>query len=825
MLAEGPIDTDIVLLGGGHAHVHVVMAFARRPLPGVRVTLITRDPKTPYSGMLPGVIAGIYAPEEAHIDLMRLTALCGARFVHAEAIGLDRAAKRVLLAGRPPFAYDILSIDVGITPDLTAIEGAAEHGVAVKPIGALLDKLEVLLARCRAGAVQRIAVVGGGAGGVELLLSLRARLRADTHDTPSPLVGEGRGGGAGGRGTETPHLRTPTPDPSPQGGGEKSARSFSSEYAPSPVHAAYAAALGDTGYATPPGHTAVTADSRTELFFILVTAEELLPTHNNRVRDAFRARLTAPDIELHEHRAVKALAPGSIVCRDGKIILADSMLLATQAVPPAWFARTGLARDAAGFLAVTPTLQVENDPDIFAAGDCAALVASPREKAGVFAVRAGPPLAANLARRARGEKLRSWRPQRRHLALISTGERYAVASRGPFKAEGAWLWTLKDRIDRRWLDMYRDPPPMRRVAVASAPEPEMRCGGCAAKVGPLPLSAALARLPPPSDGKAAATSIASAGPEDAAVLTPLAADTRLLATVDLFRSFIDDPYVFGEIAANHALNDIFATGGTPHHALAIAMVPPGRAAKSAETLFQLLAGARACFDREGVVLVGGHSAEGDLALGFTVLGSAAPDRILRKSGLRAGDALVLAKPIGTGILFAAAMRGRADATWLAGALDGMRQSSCEAARIFADHGAGAMTDITGFGLAGHLGEMLKASAAAAVLDLDAIPLYPGARDLAKSGIASTLLPENLVAGAVYGETDAAWRALLFDPQTAGGLLAGIPMREVAACVAALRAAGYGSAAMIGETHEALSAEAGGVTIRVSGIVTPTKRQG
>ena len=101
-------------------------------------------------------------------------------------------------------------------------------------------------------------------------------------------------------------------------------------------------------------------------------------------------------------------------------------------------------------------MQSTNDPDVFAAGDCAALVASPREKAGVYAVRAGPPLAENLHRRARGLPTRPWTPQRRHLALISTGERYAVASRGIFKAEGAWLWTVKDWIDRRWMRTYQD---------------------------------------------------------------------------------------------------------------------------------------------------------------------------------------------------------------------------------------------------------------------------------------------------------------------------------------------------------------------------------
>jgi selenide,water dikinase len=722
------VSTDILLLGGGHAHVHVIKAFAKRPLRGVRVTLITRDLETPYSGMLPGVVAGLYAPEEAHIDLVRLAAVTGTRLIHAEAIGIDRCAKHVLLAGRPPVAYDIVSIDVGITPDLTSIPGAAEHGIAVKPIGTFLAKLEDLRARCSAGAVRHVTITGGGAAGVELVLSLRTRLYADAvRDSRDPAIS-----------------------------------------------------------------------------FALLTDEVLLPAHNVRVQRAFRKHLAAAGVEVHEHCAVTALKAGVVVCRDGRTLATDAVLLATEAAPPGWFRESGLALDSGGFLAVTPTLQVANDPDVFAAGDCADFVEAPREKAGVYAVRAGPPLAANLARRARGEALRRWRPQRRHLALISTGERYAVASRGSFHAEGAWLWTVKDWIDRRWMDMYRRPERMRMKRPAATPladAADMRCGGCAAKVGPATLSRALARLGPPP--AAPDVIIGLGAPDDAAVLAPPPAGNQIAATVDLFRSFIDDPYLFGEIAANHALNDIFATGGMPRHALAIAMIPTGPAAKTEETLFQLLAGARACLDRECVTLIGGHSAEGaEIALGFSVSGVVAPDRILRKAGLQPGDALVLSKPIGTGILFAALMRGRAGAASIAQAIAGMRQSARAAAQIFAAHGATAMTDISGFGLAGHLGEMLKASRAAAELDLAAIPLYPGSRELAADGIASTLLPENLAMGGIMGgDLNETARALLFDPQTAGGLLAGIPQIRTAECVAALTAAGY-TAAVIGSVREA-----------------------
>jgi selenide, water dikinase len=373
---------DIVLVGGGHAHLHVLRAFALRPEPGVRLTLIARELATLYSAMLPGVVAGLYTREQAHIDLVRLAAATGARLIHAEAVGLDRADKRVLLADQPPIPYDVVSIDVGITPALTPIAGAGEHAIAVKPIGRFMSKFEGFLARCRSSdAPRRIGAIGGGAGGIELLLAVRARLLNDVD-----LFGR-RG------------------------------------LAPS---------------------------------FALVTAGEILETHNRRVRDAFRHLLQRRGVELHEHRRALAVTASAIELEDGSTVNTDAVLVATDAVAPGWFAQTGLLLAPGGFIAVDNRLQTLNDPDVFAAGDCAAMMATPRAKAGVFAVRSGPPLAANLRRRACGRPPKTWRPQRRHLSLISTGERHAVASRAWFKAEGAWVWRLKDFIDRRWMRMYQN---------------------------------------------------------------------------------------------------------------------------------------------------------------------------------------------------------------------------------------------------------------------------------------------------------------------------------------------------------------------------------
>src|ERR1043166_10199495 len=261
MQSTAPVRTDIVLVGGGHAHVHVLTAFAMRPEPGVRLTLVTRDLETPYSGMLPGLIAGLYTHDEAHIDLARLAAATGARLIHAEAIGLDRANKRVLLSGRPPLAYALVSLDVGIAPALDAIPGAAEHGIVVKPIGSFLVKFDALLARCREpGGPRRIAVVGGGAGGVGPSLSVRARLHAE--------IGQ------------------------------------------------------DAGFS-----------------FALATAGGIMQSHSERGRKIFRRVFAERGIALHECRKVRALTCGMIALESGPTIYVDTVLVTTEAAPPAWLER------------------------------------------------------------------------------------------------------------------------------------------------------------------------------------------------------------------------------------------------------------------------------------------------------------------------------------------------------------------------------------------------------------------------------------------------------------------------------------------------------
>jgi selenide,water dikinase len=325
----------------------------------------------------------------------------------------------------------------------------------------------------------------------------------------------------------------------------------------------------------------------------------------------------------------------------------------------------------------------------------------------------------------------------------------------------------------------------------------MRCGGCGAKIGAAVLARVMARLAPMTRPEIV---VGLDAPDDAAAVRP-PPDRVMVHTVDFFRDFVGDPYIFGQIAANHSLGDVFAMGAEPQTALAIATVPYGIEAKVEDALFQLMAGAVKVLDAAGCALVGGHSAEGaELALGFAINGTAEEGALLRKAGLVPGQALVLTKPIGTGTLFAAAMRGRARGRWIDGAIASMLVSAKDAALCLRRHGATAMTDVTGFGVVGHLAEMAKPAGVDIALDPAAVPLLEGALDCVRAGILSSLQPQNLRLRRAFADARAADDprvALLFDPQTAGGLLAGVPADGAEAAIAELRTRGYAEAAIIG----------------------------
>jgi selenide,water dikinase len=467
-----------------------------------------------------------------------------------------------------------------------------------------------------------------------------------------------------------------------------------------------------------------------------------------------------------------------------------------------------LAVDEAGFIQVDDQLRSCSHPQVFAAGDIASMVNHPRPKAGVFAVRQGKPLFRNLRRTVQGLPPIPFRPQRQYLSLIGTGDGLAIASRGRWGWESPLLWRWKDRIDRQFMQKFTNLPGMapsrptfQAIFQAPSQEPPMRCAGCGAKVGSAVLQKVLQRIRASADMSTVVVGLEV--PDDAAVVQ-WPSDRLLVQTVDYFSAIVDDPYLVGQISANHALSDIYAMGAMPHSALAIATIPAASASLQEETLYQLMSGAHRVLQAVGATLMGGHTVEGDqLAFGLTCNGLARPDRLLRKGGLQPGQTLILTKPLGIGTLLAAQMRRQAKPAWIEGAIATMLQSNQAAAACFLEHGATACTDITGFGLVGHLVEMLQASQPCAIdLYWQHLPILAGALETAQQGILSSLHPQNLQVASWISNVDAASQhplyPLLFDPQTSGGLLASVPTAQVSDCLADLRGSGYTASEAIGQ---------------------------
>jgi selenide,water dikinase len=707
---------DLVLIGGGHSHALVLKMWAMDPLPGTRLTVINPDPVAPYTGMLPGHIAGHYQRDELMIDLVRLCRFANTRLILDSATGLDRDKRVVHLKGRPPVPYDLASIDVGITSDLPELPGA-EHAVAAKPLADYAVAWDSFVARGL--AYPRVVILGAGLGGVELALASLHRLRLQGAKPQVTLVDR---------------------------------------------------------------------------------ATSLLPGLGAMARRKVLARLESEGVTLRTGAEITSIGPDHVRLSGGDQIGSDFTLMVAGSRPHPWLSELGLKHEK-GFLITTPDLKT-SDPHIFAVGDCATIPGDPRPKAGVFAVRAAPILHHNLRAALTGQPLRSFRPQRDYLKLVALGAKDAIADKWGIALSGPRLWRLKDRIDRAFMEKLADLPTMPQQTVPKTATEGLAqhlarrplCGGCGAKLGPGTLAAALTDLPPPQRPEVLS------GPGDDAAILAVPGGVQVLTT-DHLRGFTSDARLMARLAALHALGDIWAMGAAPQTALAQIILPPMGPDLQSRMLAEIMDEAARIFREAGADIVGGHSTEGaELTIGFTVTGSAA--RVIAKGGAQSGDALILTKPIGSGTILAAEMALARVPGLLLGevwqsCIAQMSRAQDDAAKLLAPV-AHAMTDVTGFGFAGHLLEMMEASATAATIRLDAVLLMPGALDLARAGHASSLQPANLAA--------VSWRMtaandprtqLLTDPQTCGGLLAAVPADQANAVLNALCAAGH-DASIIGE---------------------------
>ena len=379
MKQKSPGLKHLVLLGAGHAHVHVLQGLALSRSADLRITVIAPYPRQLYSGMVPGFVAGHYDLDQCVIPLAGLLSRCGAHYIEDSAVALDADAKSVTLASGGVVAWDWLSLNTGPVMNREKINvqmpGAKEHALFVRPI----EGFGQLWPRVAALGLSRpihLAVVGAGAAGLELAMAAAHLLQGSSYPP-------------GGRVS----LVTGGPPPA-------------------------------QNYPTGVRRRVVNALKRLQITVL-------------------------PD-------ACVGMAPGEIMLAGGARLACDAPLLAVGAQAPGWLAGSGLTLDEGGFVGVNSYQQSSSHPNVFAVGDVASRQDVPHPRSGVYAVRAGPPLLANLRAALQGVPMRAYMPAARTLNLISCGGRHAIAAWGNLHVEGPWVWQLKDRIDRGFVARYAE---------------------------------------------------------------------------------------------------------------------------------------------------------------------------------------------------------------------------------------------------------------------------------------------------------------------------------------------------------------------------------
>jgi selenide,water dikinase len=636
-------------------------------------------------------------------------------------------------------------VDIGSTVGGLDLPGIRQHALPTRPISGFVHRVGRFIERARRGAAGRplqVVVVGAGAGGVEVAFALNQRLRGEGVRAEVTLVHGG------------PRVLPGYPNR------------------------------------------------------LVAKIEAVAERQGIRVRCGTRVvGASASHVQIgHVQISHIQVSHGET---DGEDLPYDLLVWVTGAVAHPLWRDSGLPTDDRGFVWTRETLQVEGYDNLFAVGDCATLRRHPETpKAGVYAVRQGPYLIDNLRATLAGHRLRRYRPQSDFLTLLNLGDGRAVGGKWGWAAEGRWVMRLKDRIDRRFMRKFQvlqgDGALTEDFAAETMDMGEMLCGGCAAKVGQSVLERALGRIGPVTPDPTVVMGLEV--PDDASAVRLPGGDV-MVTSLDAFRAFTDDPYLVGKVGAANAASDLLAKGVTPRYALALVALPQDAAPEdNEEMLVEVLVGARETLDHLNITLLGGHTmTTPELVVGFTIDGLASlegkGDGLLRIDGLKPGQRLILTKALGTGVLFHADMQGQARGPWIERAFQSMARTNDQAARVAVEMGATTATDITGFGVIGHLGEMARASGCSAVVDVAALPAIDGAIELMSLGLRSTFHPENerMKRGIIIrpAAQEHPKLDLLFDPQTSGGLLFGIAPERVDETIAALQQAGD-LAVVIGE---------------------------
>ena len=699
---EIPITNDLVLIGGGHSHLSVLMELSKKPIKGNRITLISNEIDTPYSGMIPGYIEGIYSWRESHIDLYKLCIKLNIRFIHSEVTKISAMNKEVYLKGRPKLKFDVLSINSGIESDNSKIEGAKKNSVPVKPISRLAGNFLKEIKN-----FNKIAFIGGGAGSVELALALKKRFNNTNKKIEITIV------------------------------------------------------TGKNG---------------------------ILNSFPKKTKQIALNVLKETNIKLLENKEVIQVKKNKLLMSDGTYLNIDKSILSTNAMAPKWIEKSDIKLNKDNFIVVNDAFQT-NHKFIFAAGDIVDFNKENLKKAGVFAVRSGKPLAKSIRNYISNEKNFAYKFNKNYLALIGLSNGLAIATKYNFSYSTKLNFYLKKYIDQRFIKKFNELnnnqiSKIKKIFIGYIYKTfkinniyehdetnQMQCRGCAAKVPYNALQNTLSK-------KIITTS------EDA---TPINTYPNLFQSVDMINAIISDPFILGKIAANHAISDIVSVNSNIISAMMILQLPLSKSIINSRDLEQVTNGANQIFEFYNCFINGGHTMIGkdqDPVIGFAITGEQKEHLNFKKTNrnIKVDDILILTNKIGSGIIFAGINNDLIDSYFQIEVIKQMEDGNIAFGNITEKLKILSMTDITGFGLANHLLNLIKRDNGKTGLTIfpRKIPVFDGVEEAIKKKVKSSLFENNYLIAKkeiVYGRDEDCIDEILYDPQTVGGLAFIIPKEE------------------------------------------------
>ena len=699
-IEEIPITNDLVLIGGGHSHLLVLMKLSKRPIKGNRITLITNEIDTPYSGMIPGYIEGIYSWRDSHIDLYRLCLKLNVRFIHAEVERVSAYDKEIYFKDRPKIKFDVLSINTGIQSNNSDIKGAAKYCLPVKPISKLANNFLNKITNYKS-----IAFIGGGAGSVELALAIKKRFLNINKEIKITIISGKRG---------------------------------------------------------------------------------LLSAFPQKTKLISLKTLEKFKIDIIEYKRVLEVKPKQIILSDKSILKIDKAILSTNSMTPKWLTRSDILLTKDNYILVNKSFQT-NYKYVFASGDVIDFDNQNLKKAGVFAVRSGKPLAVNIKKFIIGKNLLEYKFNKNYLALIGTSKASAIATKYNLTFNSKFFFYLKSYIDKRFIKKFSDFR-IRKITLdvlktsllnifvkhkekITDENNFMQCKGCAAKV---PLNALKKALP---------QEIVSTS-EDA-VSVPNYPD--LFQTVDMINSIITDPFILGKIAANHSISDLVSVNSQITSAMMILQLPFSKTEINSRDLEQVLLGAKEIFKLVDCPLIGGHTMIGkdkDPVIGFSILGQKQKkmESIKNRRNIKTKDLLILTERIGSGLIFAGINNYLIDSHFQTDVIKQMIKGNLNFGKISNHLNILSMTDITGFGLANHLLNLIKRDNSKTGLTIypNKIPLFEGVNECINKNIKSSLFESNYDIAQkdiIYKRDKSKIDNIIYDPQTVGGIAFIIPQEE------------------------------------------------